>query len=79
MPDCSLNAANQCLLFTVGDERAFAFGDEFGESEVENLRVAVAAEHQVLGFEIAMNDAELVRARETGGDLNRDVESLFEL
>ena len=44
------DAANECFLFTVGNEGAFAFGDEFCQTEVENLCVAIATEHQVLGF-----------------------------
>ncbi len=70
----SLDSADQRFLFTVGDQCTFSFGDELCESEVENFREAVATEHQVLGFQIAMNDAELVCARETRRDLNRDIE-----
>src|SRR6185503_20345788 len=75
----SFNSADQSFLFTVSNERAFSFGDELRESEVEHLREAITAEHQVLGFEIAMNDAELVSARETRCDLNRDIERLSQL
>lgn len=74
-----MDTANQCLLFAVGDQRPIAFGDEFGETKVENLGVAVAAEHQVLGFKIAMNDAELVCASQARRDLDRDLDRFFQL
>jgi hypothetical protein len=44
------------------------------QAEVENLHVPVAGDHDVLGLEIAMHDAALMRGGEAVGDLGGDVE-----
>ena len=44
------------------------------EAEVEDLHAAVAREEDVLGLEIAMDDAAGVRRRQAARDLQRDVE-----
>jgi hypothetical protein len=43
--------------------------DEFGESEVEDLRVTVGRDHDVVGFQIAMNDTGVVCFRKSFGDV----------
>ena len=43
------------------------------EAEVENLDVPVFAEKHILGFQIAMDDALVVRGREPASDLHRDI------
>src|ERR1041385_700367 len=42
---------------------------QFGESEVENLRMTIGRDHDVVGFEIAMDDAGVVCLRESFGDV----------
>ena len=51
---------------------------EFGEAEVEDLHVAFGADHDVLGFDVAMDDACFVCGNECFGNLNRDVEHVAE-
>src|SRR6185295_13732110 len=52
---------------------------EFGESEVEDLHVAFGTDDDVLGFDVAMDDAGVVCGSETVGNLDRDVEYVAEL
>ncbi len=52
--------------------------EQLGDAEVENLDVAVAADHQILGLEVAVDDAGLVRLRQAFGDLNSHVERVAE-
>src|SRR6185503_13680392 len=66
---------NDGLFRAVSREPALSL-DELRESEIQNLRVAVAADHQVLRLEVAMNDAMLVRLAKPFGDLNRDLQSV---
>ena len=47
---------------------------QLGEAEVEDLHVAVARQHDVLGLEVAGDDAGGVRPREPVGQLAGDVE-----
>jgi len=51
----------------------------FGESEVEDFHLAGGLDHDVGALQIAMDDAALVRARDAGRDLARDVEELRRL
>ena len=56
---------------------------EFCQSEVENFNEAIAHEailpqHDVLGFDVAVNDAGGVRGFERHRDLDRDAESFVE-
>ena len=44
------------------------------QPEVQHLRVAVAANHHVLGLDVAMDDAGGVRGRERLRDLPADVD-----
>ena len=39
------------------------------EAEVENLHAAVARPHHVLGLQVAVHDAALVRVRQRGGQV----------
>ena len=66
-------------MFAIGNKRTFTFRDELCETEVEDLCVPIAIEHEVLGFQIAMNNPEFVCAIETGANLNCDVEDLAQL
>ena len=43
--------------------------DELGETEIENFHAAIAGYKNIVWFEIAMNDAFVVRCRESLGDL----------
>ena len=52
--------------------------DELGEAEVEDADVPVFRDHHVLGLEVPVNDAGLVRARKTVGDLDGDIEELLD-
>jgi hypothetical protein len=50
--------------------------EEFGESEVENLRVAFGGDHDVSRLQVAMNDARAVRFGQTVSQLTRDPQRL---
>src|SRR5690349_24006979 len=52
---------------------------EFRETEVENLYVTFGTDHDVLGFDVTMNNAGVVRCCECVGNLDRDVEYVAEL
>ena len=45
---------------------------DLGEAEVQDLGEAVAGDHDVLGLEVAVHDARLVRPRESVGELRRE-------
>ena len=45
--------------------------ERFGESEVEDLHLAGWLDHDVRAFQIAVDDAALVGARDAGGNLAR--------
>ena len=49
---------------------------ELGEAEVENLDAAVAGDEEVLGLQVAVDDALLVRRGQAAGDLDRVVDRL---
>lgn len=51
---------------------------QFGQTEVQNLGVAIRTDDYVLRFEIAVNDAALVRCRDSGGDLRPDAEGIVQ-
>ncbi len=67
--------------FTAG----FAYGprltvlDEFCETEVENLRVAVARDHDVVGFQISMHDAGRMSFGQTFGHVLQIAQEFFQL
>ena len=44
------------------------------QSEVEHLHIAVLAQHDILRFHIAMDDARLMRCLQGAGNLDRGVE-----
>ncbi|HYN06077.1 MAG TPA: hypothetical protein VES67_01680, partial [Vicinamibacterales bacterium] len=52
--------------------------ERFGETKIEHLHRAVVAHLDVRGFEIAVNDARVVRGFERFGDLTRDGEGFVE-
>src|SRR5678816_2150683 len=52
--------SKKSLLCTVRGECAFTLRDEFSETEIKNLGVAIAADHQVFWFEVAMNYSDVV-------------------
>src|SRR5215510_2398491 len=70
---------NQSFLSTVYCELTLPTCNQFGKTEVENLRVAIAADHQIFWFQIAMNDSRIVRTTEPISDLDGNVESLLDL
>ena len=47
-----------------------------GEPEVEDLRAAVARQHDVFGFEVAMNHAGGMGRGESVGDLGGEIDGL---
>ena len=49
---------------------------ELGEAEVEDLHAAVPGDEDVLGLEIAVDDAVVVGGRQAVGDLHRVLERL---
>src|SRR5262245_5563644 len=48
--------------------------NQLRQPEIQHLDYTVAAQHDVFGFDVTMNDPGLVRRRERRGDLNGDVE-----
>src|SRR5262245_9920773 len=56
--------------FTAPDSRF----DQLRQSEIQHLDYAVATQHYVFGFYVAMDNARLVRRRERRGDLYGDIE-----
>ena len=62
-------AGNRCVVRR-GDGR----GREEREAEVEDLRVPLARDEDVRGLHVAVDEPRLVRGREAGGDLRREVE-----
>ena len=48
------------------------------ETEVEDLHEAVLRDHDVLGLQVAVDDAGLVRLREAARDLHREIERLLD-
>ena len=54
----------ECLSFTA----------EFRETKVENFNDAVVPEHDVVGLDVAMDDADVVCRAKRAGDLNADLE-----
>src|ERR1051325_7719714 len=52
----------------------FAFTREFGETEVEHFHDPVTPQHDVVGLDVAMNDADAVRGRKRARDLDADFE-----
>ena len=50
--------------------------DQLGEAEVQDLQVAVARQHQVLGLQVAVDDAVRVRAGEGARRLRGELEEL---
>ena len=55
-----------------------AFGSEFGEAEVEHLRLSALRHKNIGGLDVAMDDAFRVGGFERVGDLNSQVEHLIE-
>src|SRR5262249_52463469 len=49
---------------------------QFGKAEIENFHVTVRTDHDVLRFDVAMDDARRVRRRQRADDLRRYIESL---
>ena len=52
---------------------------QLGDAEVEHLDVAVAAQHHVLGLDVAMDDALFMRGGERGTGLDGDVQATARL
>ena len=55
---------------------AAGWGGELGEAEVEDLHPAVVRHEEVLGLQVAVDDALVVRRGETGRDLGAEVQRL---
>src|SRR5262249_17914338 len=51
---------------------------EFRQPEVQDLHAVIGRDENVLGFQIAMDDAFFMRRRETARDLNRVIDRLLE-
>jgi hypothetical protein len=66
-------AARNAAGLELGADRARSAG-ELGQAEVEDLRHAFRRADQVRRLDVAVDDAPGVRAAETAGDLDRDVE-----
>ena len=59
----------------VDGARAARF-DQLGDAEVEHLRAAVGRHHDVLGLDVAVDDARLMRGRKGAGDVRGDRQPL---
>ena len=59
----------------VDGARAARF-DQLGEAEVEHLRAAVGRHHDVLGLDVAVDDARLMRGGKSAGDVRGDRQPL---
>jgi hypothetical protein len=57
---------------------SFAIGD-FGEAEVEDFGMAALGDENVCGFDVAMNDAFGVGSIEGVGNLNGEIEQVFQI
>jgi hypothetical protein len=53
-------------------DRLLGFRDHFGQPEIDDPHLSVMRQHDVRGFEVAMDDARGVRGGQPGGDLARD-------
>src|SRR5215813_4697013 len=53
---------------------SLSFFGQLRQAEIKHLDYAVAPQHDVFGFDVAMDNSRLVRRRERRGDLNGDVE-----
>src|SRR5687767_12290441 len=61
----------------IDDGGVFVGGrDLLGDAEVENLHPPVTSDEDVFRFEIAMNDAAIVRSGEAVSDVDGDVDGL---
>src|SRR5262245_11317448 len=56
--------------------RGWLVAREFCETEIEHFHDAVAAQHDVVGLDVAMDDADGVSRAECTGDLNGYVDGL---
>src|SRR5262249_19533631 len=75
---CSGFCLHECLRFV----RWLLVRQDFSElreSEVHDLHVAVGAQHDVLGFDVAMNDADCVCTAECRTDLDGDLQRFRKL
>ena len=63
-----MNAGSACRVFV----------EEFCESEVEHFHLPARRDHNVTGFDVAMNDAARVCGRERFGGLQSDRQRAFE-
>src|ERR1700733_15603254 len=59
--------------------RVFEQRREFGQTEIENFRLAALDKKNVRGFDIAMDDALGVRGVETARDLDADLKQLGDI
>jgi len=50
--------------------------DQFCETEIEDLYVLISGDEEIVGFEIAMDDASRVCGREPAGDLRSVLDRL---
>ena len=77
VPDGAEDRADLCELRRGGaGVRGTLFFRQLREAEVEDLRVAVGRDHDVVGFEVAVNDSRGVRLRQASRDLAEDVDAL---
>src|SRR6266498_548798 len=65
-----------CLLLTPVAFPARPLFGEFGNSEVEYLRVSVRPQHDVFGFDVAMQDPAFVCGGQGRADLDSDVQRI---
>ena len=59
-----------------GGESCRSGGGELGYAKVQNFHNAIAAKHDVVGFDVAMDNAHAVSGTKSGGDLNTNIDRL---
>ena len=69
-----MNPSSVSVVLALAGGLAALEGLALGEPEVQNLREAVLGDHDVLGLQIAMDDAGVVCPSKPVGDLHREIE-----
>ena len=66
-------------LFRIRHARPACCSREFGNPEIEHLHVSIRAQHDVFGFDVAMQDPAFVCGRQGRADLDSDVQRIAQV
>src|SRR6266511_2599804 len=72
-------SVDHCFSWRLGVSSRTLWLGQLGEAKTEKLNVAVAPDHDVLGVDVAMDDARGMRGCKRAADLNRDLENPCQL